>query len=119
MQGGKKLSSWNLFVKKVYKEGKAKNSNYEFKQALVDASKRKSEMGSSNKPMGSMKRNTRKSMAMAGGKSRRMAMAMAGGKTRRSMAMAGGKTRRSMAMAGGKSRGRSMAMAGGKSRRRM
>ena len=95
MQGGRKLSSWNLFVKKVYKEGKAKNSNYEFKQALVDASKRKSEMGSSNKPMGSMKRNTRKSMAMAGGKSRRMAMA------------------------GGKSRGRSMAMAGGKSRRRM
>ena len=118
MQGGKKLSSWNLFVKKVYKEGKAKNSNYEFKQALVDASKRKSEMGSSNKPMGSMKRNTRKSMAMAGGKSRRMAMAMAGGKTRRSMAMAGGKSRR-MAMAGGTSRGRSMAMAGGKSRGRM
>jgi hypothetical protein len=107
MQGGRKLSSWNLFVKKVYKEGKAKNSNYEFKQALVDASKRKSEMGSSNKPMGSMKRNTRKSMAMAGGKSRRMAMAMAGGKSRR------------MAMAGGKSRGRSMAMAGGKTRRRM
>jgi len=97
MQGGRKLSSWNLFVKKVYKEGKAKNSNYEFKQALVDASKRKSEMGSSNKPMGSMKRNTRKSMAMAGGKSRCMAMAMAGGKSRRrSMAMAGGKTRRRM-----------------------
>ena len=93
MQGGKKLSSWNLFVKKVYKEGKAKNSNYEFKQALVDASKRKSEMGSSNKPMGSMKRNTRKSMAMAGGRSRRMAMAMAGGRSRH-MAMAGGKTRR-------------------------
>ena len=114
MQGGKKLSSWNLFVKKVYKEGKAKNSNYEFKQALVDASNRKSEMGSSNKPMGSMKRNTRKSMAMAGGKSRRMAMA--GGKSRR-MAMAGGRSRH-MAMAGGKTR-RSMAMAGGKSRRRM
>jgi biopolymer transport protein ExbB/TolQ len=97
MQGGKKLSSWNLFVKKVYKEGKAKNSNYEFKQALVDASKRKSEMGS-------MKNKTRKSMALAGGKSRRMAMA-------------GGRSRH-MAMAGGKSRGRSMAMAGGKSRRR-
>ena len=93
MQGGRKLSSWNLFVKKVYKEGKAKNSNYEFKQALVDASKRKSEMGSStkNKPMGSMKRNTRKSMAMAGGRSRQMAMA--GGRSRH-MAMAGGKTRR-------------------------
>jgi hypothetical protein len=81
MQGGRKLSSWNLFVKKVYKEGKAKNPNYEFKQALVDASKRKSEMGSSPKSMGSMKKNTRKSMAMAGGKSRRMAMA--GGKSRR------------------------------------
>ena len=61
MQGGRKLSSWNLFVKKVYKEGKAKNSNYEFKQALVDASKRKSEMGAmnassrKNKSMGKMK----------------------------------------------------------------
>ena len=92
MQGGKKLSSWNLFVKKVYKEGKAKNSNYEFKQALVDASKRKSEMGAmnassrKNKSMGKMKRNTRRGMAMA----------MAGGKTRRSMAMAGGKSRRRM-----------------------
>ncbi len=95
MQGGRKLSSWNLFVKKVYKEGKAKNSNYEFKQALVDASKRKSEMGSSPKSMGSMKKNTRKSMAMAGGKSRGRSMAMAGGKSRRrSMAMAGGKSRR-------------------------
>ena len=46
MQGGKrKLSNWNLLVQKVYKEGKAKNSNYDFKQALTDASKRKSEMG--------------------------------------------------------------------------
>jgi len=38
-------SAWNMFVKKIYHEGKAKNSNYEFKQALIDASKRKSEMG--------------------------------------------------------------------------
>ena len=89
MQGGRKLSSWNMFVKKVYKEGKSKDSSYEFKQALVDASKRKSEMGSmkavsqKNKPKGKSR-----SMAMAGGKSRRMAMAMAGGKSRRSMAMA-------------------------------
>lgn len=97
MQGGKKLSSWNLLVKKVYKEGKAKNPNYKPKQAFIDASKRKSEMGS-------MKNKTRKSMAMAGGKSRHMAMA-------------GGRSRH-MAMAGGKTRGRSMAMAGGKSRRR-
>jgi len=88
MQGGRKLSSWNLLVKKVYKEGKAKNPNYKPKQAFIDASKRKSEMGS-------MKNKTRKSMAMAGGKSRRRSMAMAGGKSRgRSMAMAGGKSRR-------------------------
>ena len=76
MQGGRKLSSWNMFVKKVYKEGKSKDSSYEFKQALVDASKRKSEMGSmkavsqKNKPKGKSR-----SMAMAGGKSRSMAMA--------------------------------------------
>ena len=37
-------SEWNLFVKKIYEEGKAKDSTYEFKQALKDASKRKSEM---------------------------------------------------------------------------
>lgn len=45
MQGGRKLSSWNLFVKKIYREGKSSNSNYSFKQALSDASKRKGEMG--------------------------------------------------------------------------
>jgi hypothetical protein len=44
----RKLSSWNLFVKKVYQEGKSKNKDYEFKQALVDASKRKSEMGNAS-----------------------------------------------------------------------
>tara|TARA_B110000285_G_scaffold91258_1_gene104566 strand:- start:1144 stop:1362 length:219 start_codon:yes stop_codon:yes gene_type:complete len=47
MNGGKrKLSAWNLLVKKVYQEGRHKNKNYSFKQALTDASKRKSEMGS-------------------------------------------------------------------------
>ena len=76
MNGGRKLSQWNIFVKKIYNEGKAKNSNYEFKQALVDASKRKSEMGSS-KARGvksrkvSRKSRGKKSMAMAGGKSRK------------------------------------------------
>ena len=44
MKGGRKLSQWNLFVKKIYREGKAKHSNYEFKQALKDASTRKREM---------------------------------------------------------------------------
>jgi len=47
MKGGKRaLSPWNIFVKKVYHEGKTSNSNYEFKDALKDASKRKGEMGS-------------------------------------------------------------------------
>jgi hypothetical protein len=79
MKGGKrKLSQWNLFVQKVYKEGKAKDSSYEFKQALSDASKRKSEMGSmkSSSGHGSMKsrkvsRKSRGKRSMAGGKSRK------------------------------------------------
>ena len=52
---GKKLSSWNLFVQKVYKEGKAKNKNYEFRHALKDASRRKHEMSSSASPNKSKK----------------------------------------------------------------
>ena len=39
-QGGKrKLSEWNLFVKKVYSDEKMKNKNFKFKDALVLASK--------------------------------------------------------------------------------
>ena len=75
MIGGRKPSQWNLFVKKVYQEGKSKNSNYEFKQALVDASKRKSEMGhsksSSKKAHKSRKSRRSRSMALSGGKTRR------------------------------------------------
>jgi hypothetical protein len=56
MKGGKRaLSSWNIFVKKVYREGKSTDSNYQFKDALRDASKRKGEMGSSTKKV----RNTK------------------------------------------------------------
>jgi len=40
----RKLSSWNLFVKKIYNEGKAKNKDYQFKEALKYASQHKSEM---------------------------------------------------------------------------
>jgi hypothetical protein len=40
-------STWNLFVKKIYHEGRGKNKNYSFKQALKDASKRKGEMSTS------------------------------------------------------------------------
>jgi hypothetical protein len=47
MKGGRKLSEWNKFVSKVYHEGKKSDPHYEFKNALKDASKRKSEMGHS------------------------------------------------------------------------
>lgn len=58
MKGGKRaLSPWNVFVKKVYREGKAKNANYEFKDALKDASKRKGEMGSSSSMTKKMKKS--------------------------------------------------------------
>jgi hypothetical protein len=66
----KKLSAWNLFVKKIYAEGKAKNPNYAFKDSLKDASRRKGEMknGASTsetttkgtKKRGTKKRGTRK-----------------------------------------------------------
>jgi len=39
------MTAWNDFVKKIYHEGHNKDSNYSFKQALKDASARKSEMG--------------------------------------------------------------------------
>ena len=75
----RKLSAWNIFVKKIYKEGKAKNPNYEFKQALEDASKRKSEMGHSN----SNSKSNSKSKTSKRGRSRHASMGMAGGKKSR------------------------------------
>jgi len=69
MQGGRKLSSWNIFVKKVYKEGKSKDSSYEFKDALKDASRRKSEMGSpvarGTKKVKKSKKGSKRSMSMS------------------------------------------------------
>jgi hypothetical protein len=70
-------SEWNMFVKKIYEEGKSKDSNYEFKQALIDASKRKSEMGhptasgvkSKKRSIGKSKSRGRKSIS--GGKKHR------------------------------------------------
>jgi hypothetical protein len=82
MKGGRKLSQWNIFVKKVYQEGKAKNSNYEFKQALVDASKRKSEMGSMK--VGSVSSHKKNKSFKVSSKSKgRKSLALTGGKTRR------------------------------------
>jgi len=70
MKGGKRaLSSWNIFVKKVYREGKSSNSNYAFKDALRDASKRKGEMG--NVATGTKKARKTKSKKSKGGRTRR------------------------------------------------
>ena len=80
MKGGRKLSDWNIFVKKVYQEGKSKNSDYEFKQALEDASKRKSEMSSMKRSSGRGTKKSKKSAKKSRGK---RSMKLAGGKTRR------------------------------------
>ena len=80
----RKLSAWNIFVKKVYTEGKAKNPNYEFKQALEDASKRKSEMKNTSVAASGVRTKTAKKSRKSRGRSRHASMAMAGGrKTRR------------------------------------
>ena len=73
-------SAWNMFVKKIYEEGKAKDSSYEFKQALVDASKRKSEMGSAS---GVKKHRTAKRSRGRGRKASASASMAGGRRTRR------------------------------------
>ncbi len=75
-------SAWNMFVKKIYEEGKAKNPDYEFKQALVDASKRKSEMGKSASASGVKKSKHRKSSKRSRGRRASASAAMAGGRRR-------------------------------------
>ena len=66
----KKLSAWNVFVKKVYSEGKAKNKSYQFRDALKDASKRKSEMGSTGSTGATKKQTKRRKGGRKGGKSK-------------------------------------------------
>jgi hypothetical protein len=61
MNGGRKLSKWNLFVKKIFHEGRAKNKTYKFKQALSDASRRKGEMGNGTKTKTKRNRKSRRS----------------------------------------------------------
>jgi hypothetical protein len=67
----KKLSAWNMFVKKVYGEGKAKNTSYKFRDALKDASKRKSEMGSSSSSSGSSSSTKKRTKRRKGGTRKR------------------------------------------------
>jgi len=61
--------SWIDFVKRVQADGQKKDKDYSFKQAMSDASKRKSEWkkdGSSSKKEGSSMKKTKK-----GGKKRK------------------------------------------------
>ncbi len=81
MQGGRKLSQWNIFVKKIYQEGNSKNKDYSFKQALTDASKRKAEMGSSSAMVTKKSKKSKSKRSLTGGKSRRRSSAS--GKSRR------------------------------------
>jgi hypothetical protein len=79
LKGGKRaLTPWNKFVKKVYSEGKSQNSSYSFQEALKDASKRKSEMGSmpvaahgTKKSRKSARRHSKRSMAAQAAGTRR------------------------------------------------
>lgn len=59
------MTAWNDFVKKIYHEGHSKDPNYQFKQALKDASKRKGEMGSSSGPSAFGKKMSKKSCMKA------------------------------------------------------
>ena len=72
-------SEWNMFVKKIYEEGHTKNPEYKFKQALKDASRRKSEMGHMKKSKTAKKSISRKSRS----KTRSMSMSLMGGKRTR------------------------------------
>lgn len=70
----RKPSVWNVFVKKIYNEGKSKNPNYKFKQALEDASKRKSEMQHSStnlKPKTAKQNKKTRQTSLSGGKKSR------------------------------------------------
>jgi hypothetical protein len=79
------MTAWNDFVKKIYHEGHNKDTNYSFKQALKDASARKSEMGKTGSPvktetaMGVKSKTSKKSR-----KSRKSAKKSKKSKTRRS-----------------------------------
>jgi hypothetical protein len=66
------MTAWNDFVKKIYHEGHNKDSSYQFKQALKDASKRKSEMGSaSSTPMKKSSNKSKKTRKSRKGKSKK------------------------------------------------
>ena len=64
-------SAGNLFVKKIYWENKKKNKNFQFKEALKEASRRKGEMGTSSS-MKTSKKSKKNKKGGRKGKSRKM-----------------------------------------------
>ena len=85
------MTAWNDFVKKIYHENHDKDSSYQFKQALKDASARKSEMGSSSaegvkkpsKKTSSKKTSSKKSSKKSAKKSKKCKCPKKGGTKRR------------------------------------
>jgi hypothetical protein len=70
---------WFEFVKRIHKEGQQKNAGYLFKEAMADASKRKSEW----KKDGSTAVSAKASPSKKARKSRKTKKAMKGGKKTR------------------------------------
>ncbi len=64
------MTAWNDFVKKIYHEGHDKDPNYQFKNALKDASRRKSEMGAATAAPASGKTRKSRGKKSRGKKSR-------------------------------------------------
>jgi hypothetical protein len=68
------MTAWTDLVSKVFKEERAKNPSFQFKDALKMASKRKSEMGSSSSsaaPSRSRKKRGKSKKSKKRGKSRK------------------------------------------------
>ncbi len=64
-------SAWNAFVSKIFKEGRSKDPNYQFKDAMKDASSRKSEMGTASGIKSKRKRGKKSSGTRKRRRSRR------------------------------------------------
>ena len=73
------MTAWTDFVTKIFKEERKKNPAYQFKDAMKEASKRKSEMGSSSTTVTATK-SKKRGKSRKGGKSKK---SKKGGKSRK------------------------------------